>query len=172
LVLWCLGCRTGFERRPAEMTPCTAHDYVLDGVAYCNILRTTYWLCSGRYGAVMLENRKIAVFFDVALRILTESCQCFCAIVLYPSDGGSRIIRTLLAFFTRLRGITANKTVNFSFTLWLQKPRETLKLLVTEERYWALFYIKKYNSVFRVHERAIPTEGPPLVNEVSANFCG
>jgi hypothetical protein len=31
---------------------------------------------------------------------------------------------------------------------------------------------KKTNSVAWVHERTIPTELPPLVGEVSANFCG
>jgi hypothetical protein len=30
----------------------------------------------------------------------------------------------------------------------------------------------KLNSVAWVHERAMPTERPPLVGEVSANFCG
>jgi hypothetical protein len=30
----------------------------------------------------------------------------------------------------------------------------------------------KLNSVVLVRERTIPTEGPPLVGEVSANFCG
>jgi hypothetical protein len=32
--------------------------------------------------------------------------------------------------------------------------------------------IKKLNSVAGVRERTIPTERPPLVGEVSANFCG
>jgi hypothetical protein len=31
---------------------------------------------------------------------------------------------------------------------------------------------KKLNSVALVHERTIPTEQPPLVSEVSTNFCG
>jgi hypothetical protein len=30
----------------------------------------------------------------------------------------------------------------------------------------------KLNTVALVHERTIPTERPPLVGEVSANFCG
>jgi hypothetical protein len=30
----------------------------------------------------------------------------------------------------------------------------------------------KLNSMARVRERTIPTERPPLVNELSANFCG
>jgi hypothetical protein len=30
----------------------------------------------------------------------------------------------------------------------------------------------KLNSVALVRERTIPTERPPLVGEVSANFCG
>jgi hypothetical protein len=38
---------------------------------------------------------------------------------------------------------------------------------------WFLNYSKltKLNSVVWVHERTIPTERPPLVGEVSANFC-
>ena len=32
--------------------------------------------------------------------------------------------------------------------------------------------IKKKNSVALVRERTIPTERPPPVGEVSANFCG
>jgi hypothetical protein len=31
---------------------------------------------------------------------------------------------------------------------------------------------QKLNSVALVHERNIPVERPPLVGEVSANFCG
>jgi hypothetical protein len=30
---------------------------------------------------------------------------------------------------------------------------------------------KKLNSMVWVHERTIPTEQPPLVGEVIANFC-
>jgi hypothetical protein len=32
--------------------------------------------------------------------------------------------------------------------------------------------LTKLNSVALVRKRIIPTEGPPLVGEVSANFCG
>jgi hypothetical protein len=32
--------------------------------------------------------------------------------------------------------------------------------------------LKKLNSVALVRERTIPTERPPPVGEVSANFCG
>ena len=36
-----------------------------------------------------------------------------------------------------------------------------------------LYYkTKKLNSVALVRERTIPTERPPPVGEVSANFCG
>jgi hypothetical protein len=31
---------------------------------------------------------------------------------------------------------------------------------------------KKQNSMVRVRERTIPTERPPLVDEVIASFCG
>jgi hypothetical protein len=33
-------------------------------------------------------------------------------------------------------------------------------------------YLKKINSVALVRKRTIPAERPPLVGEVSANFCG
>jgi hypothetical protein len=36
---------------------------------------------------------------------------------------------------------------------------------------WAGLANKQTNSVAWVHERTIPTEQPPLVGEVSANFC-
>jgi hypothetical protein len=32
--------------------------------------------------------------------------------------------------------------------------------------------LQKTNSVASVRERTIPTERPPLVSEISANFCG
>ena len=35
-----------------------------------------------------------------------------------------------------------------------------------------IIIIKKLNSVALVRERTIPTERPPPVGEVSANFCG
>jgi hypothetical protein len=36
----------------------------------------------------------------------------------------------------------------------------------------SLLLTKKLNSVALVRERTIPTERPPPVGEVSANFCG
>ena len=41
-----------------------------------------------------------------------------------------------------------------------------------ENAYRILHYYLKKNSVALVRERTIPTERPPLVGEVSANFCG
>jgi hypothetical protein len=38
--------------------------------------------------------------------------------------------------------------------------------------YWTTYVAIKINSVAFVRERTIPTERPPLVGEVSANFCG
>jgi hypothetical protein len=35
-----------------------------------------------------------------------------------------------------------------------------------------VYKTKKTNSAALVRERTIPTERPPLVGEVSANFCG
>ena len=35
-----------------------------------------------------------------------------------------------------------------------------------------LAHLCKKNSVASVRKRTIPTEGPPPVGEVSANFCG
>jgi len=45
--------------------------------------------------------------------------------------------------------------------------------LNTPKTKWAKYtYVGKKNSVALVRERTIPTERPPLVGEVSANFCG
>ena len=38
--------------------------------------------------------------------------------------------------------------------------------------YVYLHFLYNKNSVALVRERTIPTERPPLVGEVSANFCG
>jgi hypothetical protein len=35
-----------------------------------------------------------------------------------------------------------------------------------------VYYACKLNSVARVRERILPTERPPLVGKVNANFCG
>jgi hypothetical protein len=42
----------------------------------------------------------------------------------------------------------------------------------TDEIYINSFYIYLKNSVALVRKRTIPTERPPLVGGVSANFCG
>jgi hypothetical protein len=60
---------------------------------------------------------------------------------------------------------------NFSISL---KGGETYVILNGgDESHINLFISKtKLNSVALVHKRTIPTEWPPLVGEVSANFCG
>jgi hypothetical protein len=40
-----------------------------------------------------------------------------------------------------------------------------------EEKYWKTKTNKQTKSVALVRKRTIPTELPPLVAEVSANFC-
>jgi hypothetical protein len=53
--------------------------------------------------------------------------------------------------------------------------RRTRQALSTESPCWALYSLDlklKLNSMALVRERTIPTERPPLVDEVSANFCG
>jgi hypothetical protein len=46
--------------------------------------------------------------------------------------------------------------------------------IFTSAGYEQYFYIKtiKENSLALVRKQTIPTEQPPLVSEVSANFCG
>jgi hypothetical protein len=50
------------------------------------------------------------------------------------------------------------------------------KFCGTSTQQWLLWQvpeaIKKLNSVAWVRERTMPTERPPLVGELSANFCG
>jgi hypothetical protein len=42
----------------------------------------------------------------------------------------------------------------------------------TEGNIWVKHAKKQANSVALVHERTVPTERPPLVAEIGANFCG
>jgi hypothetical protein len=44
-------------------------------------------------------------------------------------------------------------------------------VLVTQEQALSLYTQKKHSMAW-VREQTIPTERPPLVDEVSANFCG
>ena len=55
------------------------------------------------------------------------------------------------------------------FTPWLRCNWTILKF---RQKYLKAGWIKKKNSVDLVRERTIPTERPPPVGEVSANFCG
>jgi hypothetical protein len=52
--------------------------------------------------------------------------------------------------------------------VYLQRDQKTLKRRMTHKTNLN----KTINSVACVRERTIPTERPPLVGEVSANFCG
>jgi hypothetical protein len=57
--------------------------------------------------------------------------------------------------------------------IYLSFPKECLKLCLqatVSDRY-GVFKIEQYKTLW-VRERTIPTERPPLVGEVSANFCG
>jgi len=66
------------------------------------------------------------------------------------------------------------------FPCWMTTATHihTLRISNTFCKYWpdyGLFRPKlktKLNSVALVRERTIPTERPPPVGEVSANFCG
>jgi hypothetical protein len=46
------------------------------------------------------------------------------------------------------------------------------ELRLTQREQAALKVTQKTNSMVSVRERTIPTERPPLVGEVIANFCG
>ena len=48
--------------------------------------------------------------------------------------------------------------------MWKQKAAQVIPLVISSKT--------KLNSVALVRERTIPTERPPPVGEVSANFCG
>jgi hypothetical protein len=66
--------------------------------------------------------------------------------------------------------------------LWNNKIDNYQKINISEKTYKTLhselnlphlsMNDKKLNSVALVRERTIPTERPPLVDEVSAKFCG
>jgi hypothetical protein len=53
-----------------------------------------------------------------------------------------------------------------------KEQKKALKYYVFKKRLKRLIKKLKQNSVALVRERTIPTERPPPVGEVSANFCG
>jgi hypothetical protein len=77
----------------------------------------------------------------------------------------------------------SNKNLAVS-TRWVFIPRETGRLIVSRnvrldskkkplnDMLVIAQQKQKKNSVALVRKRAIPTERPPLVGEVTANFCG
>jgi len=52
-------------------------------------------------------------------------------------------------------------------SVFLDRPMDVAVLVLS-----LFVYYTKLNSVALVRERTIPTERPPTVGEVSANFCG
>jgi hypothetical protein len=58
----------------------------------------------------------------------------------------------------------------YNFTVLLHNMLTTVRTLINVFKLSVKH--KKKTSVALVRERTIPTERPPLVGEVSANFCG
>jgi hypothetical protein len=71
----------------------------------------------------------------------------------------------------------SNLSDNASF-LWIKHETSTVEFHLTDYMKFAVRYSGriianlKLNSVAWVRERTIPTQRPPLVGEVNANFCG
>ena len=61
-------------------------------------------------------------------------------------------------------GIIINKVTRFAAVLH--------EFSIDIDRYIYIYIYIKLNSVVLVRTRTIPTEQPPPVGEVSANFCG
>jgi hypothetical protein len=65
-----------------------------------------------------------------------------------------------------------NKTHDIFMKTVDPSQNEVATLRSAKRKCGDLAHRKKLNSVALVHERTIPTEQPPPVGEVSANFCG
>ena len=61
-------------------------------------------------------------------------------------------------------------TALFCFVLPAGSTTQNKAVITNNDR--TIYYRLKLNSVALVRERTIPTERPPPVGEVSANFCG
>jgi hypothetical protein len=72
---------------------------------------------------------------------------------------GKKSKRELSALYCHIKLLKADSSVRFD------RRNSQTQLLI----YWRL---SPKNSVALVRERTIPTERPPPVGEVSANFCG
>jgi hypothetical protein len=104
----------------------------------------------------------------------------------YPDDGSSVHISKTLLQNVRLDGIMTHVTIRVTYLTALR--RFLLLLFKLQMRFYPVAVynnktqhtnntpqskktLKNYNSV-ACTPQAIPTERPPLVGEVSANFCG
>jgi hypothetical protein len=72
--------------------------------------------------------------------------------------GDSATVTTLFCLIQDGAGVSGTMTVS--------EIRESIRLITQK----SITYGLKLNPVALVHERTIPTERPPLVGEVSANF--
>ena len=71
------------------------------------------------------------------------------------------------------KGSLLGKQVHFSAVSRLPLEVFSLNFIPrTLQHALKTMYVSSHNSVALVRERTIPTEPPPPVGEVSANFCG
>jgi hypothetical protein len=96
------------------------------------------------------------------------------------TDGGKVVSPTHLPYFTPQKHYFSASGTHFcqrlSKPLGLVRPEGLGKFKNSPHTYTYTqateFVLYKTNSVALVRERTIPTEKPPLIGEVSANFCG
>jgi hypothetical protein len=67
---------------------------------------------------------------------------------------------------------TSSETRNHDPSVWVGEDISRLRLRGHCDRHAKYLKTKKLNSVALVRKRTIPTERPPLVDEMSATFCG
>jgi hypothetical protein len=93
----------------------------------------------------------------------------------YPADQHSTIVAYSFVTSPRAHDYILGYIWGFSSYPalgWLQGRKLEKDMRGIRERKITKVGETKPNSVASVHERAIPTERPPLAGEVSANFCG
>jgi hypothetical protein len=86
-------------------------------------------------------------------------------------DGSITLLANPTKYLRTRFGLNSESVQVKVTNVWKVRRKEKSEKWTKRENNEVPYYIKK-NSMVRVRERTIPTERPPLVGEVIANFCG
>jgi hypothetical protein len=93
---------------------------------------------------------------------------------LFPEDGGRMVLRNTSNYYKTIRyhdleDHNLSNSQRENLKTWIKPVEVNIQPF---PQFYTGVYKTKLNFMVWVRERTIPTERPPLVGEVIANFCG